>query len=227
VKQNNKFKIIFLFLLSYLIIQPLISDKLVIIDNIFLLGLVVIFLLSPYLLGKNRKWLVFGLATASVKLFSLIYKNVNTIVDNSSGVFECVAYFIVILYVFNYIISQEEITSDLIYASLYGYFLLAIGFAHTYNVLYGFGLVEFTSLAGLDQEQVEWDFMYYSFTTLTTLGYGDITPVSDLAKRLSGIEAAIGVLYVAVFIGRLIGSSNIFYRERMINNINTNQSEKL
>ncbi len=49
------------------------------------------------------------------------------------------------------------------------------------------------------------DFTYYSFVTLTTLGYGDIVPTSALARRLGIIEALIGQIYLAVFIGRLVG----------------------
>jgi hypothetical protein len=49
-------------------------------------------------------------------------------------------------------------------------------------------------------------FLYYSFTTLTTLGYGDIRPVTHAARMLSTGEALIGQLYVAILIARLVGS---------------------
>jgi hypothetical protein len=49
-------------------------------------------------------------------------------------------------------------------------------------------------------------FLYYSFTTLTTLGYGDIRPVTHAARMLSTSEALIGQLYVAILIARLVGS---------------------
>ncbi|MEM7717215.1 MAG: potassium channel family protein [Cyanobacteria bacterium P01_A01_bin.68] len=47
--------------------------------------------------------------------------------------------------------------------------------------------------------------MYFSFTTLTTLGYGDIIPVSPLAKMLTNLEAIIGQLYPAILIAILVG----------------------
>ncbi len=46
--------------------------------------------------------------------------------------------------------------------------------------------------------------MYYSFTTLTTLGYGDIVPLNRLAMVLCNMESIIGQLYPAVFIARLV-----------------------
>jgi hypothetical protein len=48
-------------------------------------------------------------------------------------------------------------------------------------------------------------YIYYSFVTLTTLGYGDITPVRPLAEAVAYIEAVIGVFYIAILVGTLIG----------------------
>jgi hypothetical protein len=47
--------------------------------------------------------------------------------------------------------------------------------------------------------------MFFSFVTLTTLGYGDITPVTSAARSLAVIEAVFGVLYNAILIARLVG----------------------
>ena len=47
--------------------------------------------------------------------------------------------------------------------------------------------------------------IYYSFVTLTTLGYGDITPVRPLASAVAYIEAVFGVFYIAILVGTLIG----------------------
>ncbi len=48
--------------------------------------------------------------------------------------------------------------------------------------------------------------VYFSFVTLTTLGYGDISPVSNLARSLTILEALTGTLFLAVLISRLVGS---------------------
>ncbi len=45
---------------------------------------------------------------------------------------------------------------------------------------------------------------YFSFITLSTVGYGDITPVSTIARWLAAMEAMTGLLYVAVLIARLV-----------------------
>jgi hypothetical protein len=46
---------------------------------------------------------------------------------------------------------------------------------------------------------------YFSFITLSTVGYGDITPVSRIARWLAAMEAMTGLLYVAILISRLVG----------------------
>jgi len=48
-------------------------------------------------------------------------------------------------------------------------------------------------------------FMYFSLTTLTTLGYGDISPTNDYTMVLATLEACVGQIYLAVFIARLVG----------------------
>ena len=48
------------------------------------------------------------------------------------------------------------------------------------------------------------DFLYYSFVTLTTLGYGDITPIGATARALSTIEAILGQFYMAILVAGLI-----------------------
>jgi voltage-gated potassium channel len=47
---------------------------------------------------------------------------------------------------------------------------------------------------------------YYSFVTITTLGYGDTTPVTRAEKSFSVLEAVVGQLYVVVVIAWLVGN---------------------
>jgi hypothetical protein len=60
--------------------------------------------------------------------------------------------------------------------------------------------------------------IYFSFTTLTTLGYGDILPNSPSARTVAILEAITGVLYIAILVARLLG---IF-----VNNTNDTPKEK-
>jgi hypothetical protein len=55
-----------------------------------------------------------------------------------------------------------------------------------------------------DRSQLSSDMMYYSIVTLTTVGYGDITPLSAAARNLSNLEGLVGQLYPAILLGRLV-----------------------
>ena len=59
-------------------------------------------------------------------------------------------------------------------------------------------------IRNFNPEMVSIDMIYFSFTTLTTLGYGDITPVSYTAKMWSITEAMMGVMFLAVIISRVV-----------------------
>jgi voltage-gated potassium channel Kch len=47
--------------------------------------------------------------------------------------------------------------------------------------------------------------LYFSFVTLTTVGYGDVLPLSVLGKRLAIVEAAMGSIYMAVIVAMIVG----------------------
>ncbi len=70
--------------------------------------------------------------------------------------------------------------------------------------------------SGLADPNLFWDFVYYSFVTLTTLGYGDISPQLPFAKSLAYMEALIGQLYIAIMVASLVGAQ-LSKRNRVIN----------
>lgn len=89
------------------------------------------------------------------------------------------------------------------------YFVLGLLWALIYSLLESlqpgsFHFVDRPVAETLVQDKVS-DFMYFSNVTLTTLGYGDIAPVSRPAKMFASLEAIVGQLYVAIIIGRMVG----------------------
>ena len=61
------------------------------------------------------------------------------------------------------------------------------------------------ALTNIQRETASFDCYYYSFTTLTTLGYGDIAPVAKYAKILAIMESVTGPVYLAIFVAQIIG----------------------
>lgn len=81
------------------------------------------------------------------------------------------------------------------------FLLLGLVWAHAYELLH---LLRPTAFSGALGEAGSQTWIYYSFVTLTTMGYGDITPVHPVARSLAISEALIGQLYVATTLARLV-----------------------
>jgi len=85
---------------------------------------------------------------------------------------------------------------------LIGSFLFAITeFIHHYILGYSTKAIKFAAGSGSDFH----DFIYFSFVTMTTLGYGDIIPVSSLAKSITILVSISGQLYLAILVAMLVG----------------------
>lgn len=106
------------------------------------------------------------------------------------------------------VLRQREVSADTILGGISVYLLMVLAFTllHLLVATLQPGAYQVGS-AGPSRFNVE-DFplaLYFSFVTLTTLGYGDITPVSRVAQMLTGVEAMMGQLFVAILIARLVG----------------------
>ena len=109
----------------------------------------------------------------------------------------------VLVHVLSAVLRADRVTADNLCGAIAVYLLIAVIWALTYGVMEGLapGSFKFTA----EQSGSSWTrTMYFSLVTLTTLGYGDITPVAPLAKVWSALEAVIGTLYMAVLIARLV-----------------------
>ena len=99
--------------------------------------------------------------------------------------------------------KENEVTSDLIMAAACAYILLGLVWAYVYYLLEIFHPNSFKGSENLNDDI--WNFYYYSFVTLTTMGYGDILGITKSARALSILEAITGQLYLAIMISRLVG----------------------
>jgi hypothetical protein len=124
-------------------------------------------------------------------------------------VFLCYAIVLMLRFIF----TRQKVTSNTICASLCIYLLIGIIWALAYSSMGVFDRDAFRSTAvgaqgssdlGIGSGQ-EVTVLYFSFCTLTTLGYGDIVPVSPMARALATLEAITGQLFLAVLVARLVG----------------------
>jgi len=111
------------------------------------------------------------------------------------------AFFIVVI--LKFILSQDKITKDMIAGAAIVYLSIAALWANAYWVI---ELMHPGSFAISDQSAASTvNSIYYSLVTITTLGYGDITPITSVAKVCSTLEAVIGQLYLVITVAWLVG----------------------
>lgn len=103
------------------------------------------------------------------------------------------------------VLQGEKVTFDKIYGAICVYFLIGMIWASVFSVIQTCAPGSFMLSRTPAQQANESDLSYHSFVTLTTLGYGDIAPVSPPARSLSALEAMIGQLYLTVLVARLVG----------------------
>lgn len=111
--------------------------------------------------------------------------------------------------VLNYVLQARVITIDQIYAGICMYIMLGFAFGAVFflvNILDPDSFAASTTISG---RQGTPDLMYFSFVTLATLGYGDITPRTNIARSLAVVEALVGMLYIAIFMARLVSMQSI------------------
>jgi hypothetical protein len=101
--------------------------------------------------------------------------------------------------------QSVKIDAEHIYAALSAYLLAGIFFGVLYHAVERVWPGSFTA-GGAVGEFPLFDGIYFSFVTMATLGYGDLLPVSGVARGLAMIEAVSGQLFLAVMIARLVSS---------------------
>jgi hypothetical protein len=108
------------------------------------------------------------------------------------------------------IFHQETIRTDAVIGALCGYLLAAVAWANVYALLYllqpgSFRVADVIAWRLGDWHLQRFFFNYFSVTTLTSLGYSDITPIGTLALSLSWLEVVFGQFYIAVVVAQLVG----------------------
>ena len=110
------------------------------------------------------------------------------------------------------ILRSERVTTDTGVGGISVYLLIGITFAMVYGLVSHLDPTAFPISSGAVADRVRLpgragfsELVYFSLVTQTTLGYGDVVPLSSAARSLSALQAVTGQIYLAVFVARLIG----------------------
>jgi hypothetical protein len=108
---------------------------------------------------------------------------------------------------FIYLGQRGPITRDRLLVSVSLYFLLGLSWFALYNLVSTVEPGSFAEQGKALTGEAHWSSMlYFSLVTLTTLGYGDITAIKPFARMIATLEAAAGVLYIAITVARLVAA---------------------
>lgn len=116
--------------------------------------------------------------------------------------FAAIFYAYAIVQLLDYVLRRGEFAADKLYGAVAAYLMLAILWALLY------GVVEYCypgafAFGGTPKALDFGEMIYFSFTVLTTTGFGDITPVLIQSRFLAILEEVTGIMYVAILIARL------------------------
>jgi hypothetical protein len=104
------------------------------------------------------------------------------------------------------LLSHKEVTIDTLLGAICGYLMIGFIWTFFYMIIAVMNPNSFSNTleSGNAQQRLQ-HFSYYSFSSLTALGYGDILAISSLARTLSWLEAVVGQSYLAIWIAQLVG----------------------
>ncbi len=162
--------------------------------------------------SSRRRHLALGLFTAIALLELLSLWQVQLITDSVQGALSIALLFLAVFTLFRDLLRAQRVGSEQICASIVLYLLIGIFYWVLYGLLarYELSPPAFHGVAPHPEaivsigERRSFDLLYFSFVSLTTVGYGDIVPVHPFARTLATLEAVTGQLYLALLVARLV-----------------------
>lgn len=187
-----------------LIVMPLVRGLPVIdflADSIFTIML----LTGIWSLSRYRWTVAIAVLLITPKLCNIwLPSTLNPTWLKTGGDFGALLFFSLLIYqTLRFIFRTRQVNWNAISAAIIAYLLLGIGWALIYSLIEQTVPGSFSALKGT--AQTELPFIYFSFVTLTTLGYGDITPLNHIGATFAMLEALVGQMYLAIMIARLVG----------------------
>jgi hypothetical protein len=193
------------------VLYPLVGGSMVgdwILDIFFLSVL----LAGAYAASGNRRTFLIAFASALVAVLSTLalYVHRTPALEFLSLASFAFFFVVIILDILAFILRSERVTADIIFASVSAYLLIGFLWSFFYILVEylnpgSFSIPAFDALEGASSPRYRYDHLsYFSFVTLTSLGYGDITPLGHGTRSLAVLEAVTGQMYVAVLIARLV-----------------------
>ena len=207
---KGRFSMLLISLAALFFISPLIPGDQTFVDRMFGVFILAVLISCIRAISQTRRFFIsmviftlINLAIGSYELFSAMEPH-----DFGTLVLVVrIAYFaVVFISIMRYVLDDTAVTGDKICGAISAYMVMGIAWTFIYTLFYHVDPSSFKipeALLSTETVNSTWA-MYFSFTTLTTLGYGDITPQTPGVQSYAIMEAACGQIFLAVIIARLI-----------------------
>lgn len=215
---ERKFRVLLFMLVGMLIGYPYLQAEGRAGQTAFEVMFTALLFVSTYVLCDTRRntqiALMVGLPAVGAQLLYVFFPE-SVSYGLPMGIF-CIFYAYMIFSALRHVAAPGDVTTDIISGAVCVYILLgmtwAMAFAFLEHQVPG-SFISFHAESPFQEESVAnlsrthfTTFLYFSYTTMTTLGYGDIVPVTPGAQSLTSLEAITGVLYIGAFVARLIST---------------------
>jgi hypothetical protein len=214
IQKRAKYVLIVIVLLN--VLYPITSDGSILSLIVFEVLYAGLFAVAIFITSDNPRHVRWFMSIAVIWLVMAViyaFDPTNFWLTQISSVILIVFHIMILGVMLRYIFTSPTVTVDVLYASAAVYFLLSYLFVPIYGMLetaYPGSFADNTLGTPMHWQQ----FVYFSLITLSTSGYGDVVPVSPSARMLAGIEATVGVLYVAILMARLVSLYDAQRREK-------------
>lgn len=209
MKGQNKLFNLLICLLAILLLYPFFVGK-DLAGKVFALFFTLVLVFSIYAVSDNSRikrilGIIFAVPT-SILLWTEQFKDIY-IVGLLFLVFMVLFCFFVVYCIVDHLLKSKKVTTSILAGAASAYLLIGISWGMLFMLVETVKPGSFLAPSILQKEIAgSWPiYNYFSFTTLTTLGYGDVVPKSIHAQSLASLEAVIGVLFTALLISRLVG----------------------
>jgi hypothetical protein len=202
---ENRFLILLVLILLTIVLTPFLDDF---IETRILMDffLTAIFIALIFAIRSRRSHVI----VASILVLPLVlttwlpYFFESIHVGLLARIFGALFFGYTVIIILQTIARSTEIRRETIFAAIVAYLLIALMWAFFYLILELMIPGSF-NVPGQDIRTETMRFEYFSFITITTLGYGDVTPLSNRASALALLEALIGQIYLVVLVAWLVG----------------------
>ncbi len=203
--RKEKFTFLLCSLILYTLAAPFFDG---IIKDIFFsrLSFILVLLSAVFAVSEKKKSMILLLLLSSISAVAFVLDLFNHTETMSmvNTVFKILFTGCLIYMITDFFYHCQDVSRDTISAALIGYLLIMLLWSDLYYLLE----LNYPDSFTVGHEAIFSDagvLRYFSFVTITTLGYGDISPVSLQARNLAVFEAFVGQMYLAVLIARLVG----------------------